>query len=52
MSCHRSTWSVIARSGALALGLAGARRALAGARDELRRRGVGAGLDRPGTGGT
>ena len=31
---------VIARSGALVLGLAGARRALAGAREELRRRGL------------
>jgi ribonuclease P protein component len=31
---------VIARTGALALGLTGARRALAGARDELKRRGV------------
>ncbi len=38
---------VIARSGALALGLPGARRALAGARAELQRRGLSAGSVRP-----
>ncbi len=41
---------VIARSGALALGLPGARRALAGARAELQRRGLSPGSSRPGPG--
>ncbi len=41
---------VIARSGALALGLPGARRALAGARAELQRRGRSPGSSRPGPG--
>ena len=39
---------VIARSGALVLGLPGARRALAGARDELKRRGLAPRLDQAG----